>query len=59
MRDPYLLSRVLTRREAVSSSGIEGTHSTLDERLVVEDTEVDHFAPPTSRHIPWGGLAET
>ncbi len=39
LRDPYLLSRVLTRREAVSSSGIEGTHSTLDELLVVEETE--------------------
>jgi Fic family protein len=39
LRDPYLLSRVLTRREAVSSSGIEGTHSTLDELLAVEETE--------------------
>lgn len=39
LRDPYLLSRVLTRREAVSSSGIEGTNSTLDELLVVEETE--------------------
>ncbi|MBK3776585.1 hypothetical protein GAY31_20890 [Azospirillum brasilense] len=60
LRDPYLLSRVLTRREAVSSSGIEGTHSILDERPVVEDTEVDHFAPPpTHRHIRWSGLGET
>lgn len=38
LKDPYLLSRVLTRREAVSSSGIEGTHATLDELLVVEET---------------------
>ncbi|MDW7557919.1 hypothetical protein D9623_26455 (plasmid) [Azospirillum brasilense] len=59
LRGPYLLSRVLTKREAVSSSGIEGMHSALDERLVVEDTEVDHFAPPTSRHIRWSGLGET
>lgn len=39
LRDPYLLSRVLTRREAVSSAGIEGTNSTLDELLVVEETD--------------------
>ncbi|MGX7703492.1 Fic family protein [Methylobacterium sp. Gmos1] len=35
--DPYLISRILTRREAVSSSAIEGTHSTLDELLAVDD----------------------
>lgn len=35
--DPYLVSRVLTRREAVSSSSIEGTNSTLDELLSVEE----------------------
>ncbi|MBP2315548.1 Fic family protein [Azospirillum soli] len=39
LHDPYLLSRVLTRREAVSSAGIEGTNSTLDELLAVEETE--------------------
>lgn len=32
----YLISRVLPRREAVSSSAIEGTHSTLDELLRTE-----------------------
>lgn len=37
-RDPYFVSRVLTRREAVSSSSIEGTNSTLDEMLTVEET---------------------
>lgn len=35
--DPYLISRILTRREAVSSSAIEGTNSTLDELLAVEE----------------------
>jgi len=30
MKDPYIVSRVLTRREAVSSSSIEGRQSTLD-----------------------------
>jgi Fic family protein len=36
--DPYLISRILPRREAVSSSAIEGTNSTLDELLAVEET---------------------
>ena len=38
LRDPWLVSRVLTRREAVSSSAIEGTNSTLDELLAVEES---------------------
>ncbi len=37
MPDPWLVSRVLLRREAVSSSAIEGTNSTLDELLAVEE----------------------
>lgn len=37
MADPYLVSRILTRREAVSSSSIEGTNSTLDELLEIDD----------------------
>lgn len=36
--DPFVVSRLLTRREAVSSSSIEGTNSTLDELLSVEET---------------------
>lgn len=39
VRDPYLISRVLVRREAVASSSIEGTNSTLDELLSAEETE--------------------
>lgn len=35
--DPYVVSRLLPRREAVSSSAIEGTNSTLDELLAVEE----------------------
>jgi Fic family protein len=35
--DPYVVSRLLSRREAVSSSSIEGTNSTLDELLSVEE----------------------
>lgn len=36
--DPWLVSRILARREAVSSSAIEGINSTLDELLAVEET---------------------
>jgi Fic family protein len=39
--DPYFVSRILTRREAVSSSSIEGTNSTLDEMLALEETADD------------------
>jgi len=39
LKDPYLISRILTRREAVASSAIEGTNSTLDELLAVEETQ--------------------
>ncbi len=41
IKDPYIVSRILTRREAVSSSSIEGTQSTLDELLSVEETGDD------------------
>lgn len=37
MHDPYIISRVLTRQEAISSSVIEGIRSTLDELLLVEE----------------------
>jgi len=37
----FLLSRVLVRQEAVASSDIEGTHSTLDALLQVEETDED------------------
>ncbi|MCK1305715.1 Fic/DOC family N-terminal domain-containing protein [Bradyrhizobium sp. 45] len=39
VKDPYLISRILPRREAVSSSAIEGTNSTLDELLSGEESE--------------------
>ncbi|MFT3940307.1 Fic family protein [Rhodopseudomonas sp.] len=41
MSDRYIISRILTRREAVSSSSIEGTQSTLDKLLSVEETGGD------------------
>jgi len=37
LKDPYLISRILPRREAISSSSIEGTNSTLDELLSIEE----------------------
>jgi Fic family protein len=41
LKDPYVVSRILTRREAVSSSSIEGTQSTLDEILSIEEAGSD------------------
>jgi Fic family protein len=35
--DPYHIGRILVRQEAVSSSSIEGTNSTLDELLGLEE----------------------
>lgn len=35
--DPYYIGRILIRQEAVSSSSIEGTNSTLDELLGIEE----------------------
>ncbi|MEI8396519.1 MAG: Fic family protein [Rhodospirillaceae bacterium] len=48
--DPWLVSRVLTRREAVASSSIEGTNSTLDELLTVEET-ADDAATDAARQV--------
>ncbi len=36
--DPYIISRVLTRQEAISSSAIEGIRSTLDDLLLADET---------------------
>lgn len=41
--DPYVVSRLLARREAVSSSSIEGTNSTLDELLSVEEDAAEEM----------------
>jgi Fic family protein len=50
MKDRYIVSRILTRREAVSSSSIEGTQSTLDEILSVEEAGGDD-AKATARQV--------
>ncbi len=47
LHDPYLVSRVLARKEAVSSSAIEGTHSTLDELLAAEEDDGDEASAAT------------
>ncbi|QOZ38383.1 hypothetical protein XH92_37315 [Bradyrhizobium sp. CCBAU 53421] len=56
MKDPYIVSRVLTRREAVSSSSIEGTQSTLDELLSVEETGDDGARDVSGKLRPSGGV---
>ena len=47
LKDPFLVSRILTRKEAISSSAIEGTHSTLDELLSLEEAGADGTSSPT------------
>ena len=58
--DAYLLSRMLARREAVSSSAMEGTQSTLDELLLLEEgggasratEQVRDYARVLEAHLP-------
>ena len=61
LHDPYLISRILSRREAVSSSSIEGTNSTLDELLTMEEDDdnardaarqVRDYALTLERYVP-------
>ena len=47
LKDPFLVSRILMRKEALSSSAIEGTHSTLDELLSLEEGETEDSSSPT------------
>jgi Fic family protein len=47
--DPYVISRTLSRREAVDSSAIEGTNSTLAELLAIE--EHDDEARDAARQV--------
>lgn len=49
LEDPYLVSRVLARNEAVSSSAIEGTHSTLDELLSSEENDDEETRSATKQ----------
>ena len=39
LHDPFVVSRILARQEAVSSSAIEGASSTLDEVLAGEEAQ--------------------
>lgn len=64
LQDPYLVSRLLSRREAVTSSSIEGTNSTLDELLTIEEDsetaraaarQVRDYALALERFIPEAG----
>ncbi|HEX7856809.1 MAG TPA: Fic family protein [Sphingobium sp.] len=59
--DPYWISRLLSRREAVTSSAMEGTNSTLDELLSVEEDDdnarsvakqVRDYATTLDRFVP-------
>lgn len=47
--DPFMVSRLLARREAVSSSSIEGTNSTLDELLTLEEDAAEELRDATAQ----------
>src|SRR3546814_16452136 len=44
--DTYIISRTLSRREAVHTSALEGTNSTLDELLTIDDEAYEPRPPP-------------
>jgi Fic family protein len=47
LRDPFVVSRLLARREAITSSAIEGTFSTLDALLSAEETTDESVSTET------------
>ncbi|MFI5030067.1 MAG: Fic family protein [Reyranellales bacterium] len=51
LQDPFILSRIIARREAVSSSAIEGTNSTLDELLSIEESDSDDHIPAAAAQV--------
>lgn len=58
LKDPFLVSRILTRKEALSSSAIEGTHSTLDELLSLEEDGADGTSSPTRQVRDYAAVLE-
>lgn len=58
LKDPFLVSRILTRKEAISSSAIEGTLSTLDELLSLEEDGAEGTSPPTRQVRDYAAVLE-
>lgn len=51
LRNPYLLIRPLQAREALTSSSMEGTYTTLDDLLLVEAGAGEHNRAPDTREV--------
>lgn len=51
LRNPYLLIRPLQAREALTSSSMEGTYTTLDDLLLVEAGAGEHERAPDTREV--------
>ena len=49
--NPDLLARPLQRKEAVASSSIEGTHTTLSDLFVMEARDDDKDSPPDTKEV--------
>jgi Fic family protein len=59
LKDPFILSRIITRREAISSSAMEGTNSTLDELLNVEESDGDNSVSDAAAQVrDYAGVLE-
>ena len=55
--DHFALSRILVRQEAVNSSSMEGTHSTLDAVLEAEESEEDEEIDDATSQVKGYALA--
>lgn len=57
--DPYIISRVLTRQEAISSSAIEGIRTTLDDLLLAEEAPAEETQGAVAQVCDYAGALDT
>ncbi|MGO4389058.1 Fic family protein [Microvirga sp. 2YAF29] len=57
--DPYIISRVLARQEAISSSAIEGIRSTLDELLLAGEMTDEEARGTAAQVRDYAGALDT
>lgn len=57
--DPYIISRILTRQEAISSSAIEGIRSTLDDLLLADETTDEETQGAVAQVCDYAGAFDT
>lgn len=57
--DPHIISRVLTRQEAISSSAIEGIRTTLDDLLLADETTDEETQGNVAQVCDYAGAIDT